>query len=141
MQKRKKRPSLKREKEKTWKAFSIYIKTRDCIRTTGDPTKGSCITCNRTFDFKKLQAGHAIGGRNNAVLFDEEIVYAQCIGDNIYKGGAYPEYSLILIRKHGDKWFEEKLKLKSKTVKYTIDDLIEIRRCYEEKTRQLLLKI
>lgn len=71
--------SLKREKAKTWKAFSIYIRTRDCIRTTGDPTKGSCITCNKPFDFKNLQAGHAIGGRNNSVLFDEEIVYGQCL--------------------------------------------------------------
>jgi hypothetical protein len=137
----KNKPSLKREKEKTWKAFSTYIRTRDCIRTTGDPTKGSCITCNKPFSFKDLQAGHAIGGRNNAVLFDEEIVYAQCIGDNVYKGGAYPEYALILIRKHGDKWFEEKLKLKSKAVKYTIDDLVKLREHYEEKTRQLLLNI
>ena len=137
----KNKPSLKREKEKTWKAFSIYIKTRDCIRTTGDPTKGSCITCNRTFDFKKLQAGHAIGGRNNAVLFDEEIVYGQCYSCNVGKKGAYAEYALILIRKHGDKWFEDKLKLKSKTVKYSIDDLVKLREHYEEKTRQLLLKI
>lgn len=137
----KSKPSLKREKEKTWKAFSIYIRTRDCIRTTGDPTKGSCITCNKLFDFKNLQAGHAIGGRNNAVLFDEEIVYAQCIIDNIYKGGAYAEYALVLIRKHGDKWFEDKLKSKtSKTVKYTIDDLVKLREYYKEKTRQLLLK-
>lgn len=68
------------------------------------------------------------------------LAHHNCYGCNVGKKGAYAEYALILIRKHGDKWFEEKLKLKSKTVKYTVDDLIKLREHYEDKTRQLLLK-
>ena len=49
-------------KNKAWKVFSIYIRTRDCLATTKTAENGKCVTCNRVFPFEELQAGHAIGG-------------------------------------------------------------------------------
>lgn len=77
--KKKKKSERAIAKDKAWDSFSIYIRTRDCLRFTGDPTQGKCITCNKPFDFKHLQAGHFINGRGNAVLFDERLVYSQCL--------------------------------------------------------------
>jgi len=66
-------------KEACWKAFSKYIRTRDCIRFGNSLTDGMCVTCKRTYPFKKLQAGHFIQGRGNSVLLDERLVYSQCL--------------------------------------------------------------
>lgn len=69
----------KTPKKKAWDAFSRYIRTRDCLKSTGDRNRGACVTCGRVFDFKKLQAGHFIPGRVNSILFDEQCVHAQCL--------------------------------------------------------------
>lgn len=70
------------QKDKTWEAFSIYIRLRDadkdgfCI----------CISCRKMFHWEDMQAGHLIPSRSNNILFDEEIVYAQCPEDNLNQG-------------------------------------------------------
>lgn len=75
--KRKKSTPRALAKKKAWEAFSLYIRTRDCIRFTGDPEQGMCVTCKSFKPRKELQAGHFVGGRGNAVLFDERLVYSQ----------------------------------------------------------------
>ena len=70
-------------KERAWKAFSDWVRLRDCLATTGTRDYGICITCSERGDpswkpYKELQAGHAVGGRGNAVLFHEQLVNAQC---------------------------------------------------------------
>jgi hypothetical protein len=62
------------KKAAAWKAFSIYIRTRDCIKTTGDIEYGKCYTCGKIFPFSELDAGHGIGSRRNSILFDDSIV-------------------------------------------------------------------
>ncbi len=136
-----KRSSKKRAKDSAWSSFSRYIRLRDCIATTGDYTKGFCITCSREYPFKKLQAGHLIGGRNNAVLFDEEIVNAQCIICNVYKGGNYVRYAIVMTNRHSVEWVENKLKASNETIKYTEDDYKEIREKYDKKSEHLLSEI
>lgn len=98
-------------KAKVWKIFSLYIRTRDCIATTGFSDQGKCVTCGKFFPIKELQAGHAIGGRNNSILFDEQLVNAQCRGCNGYGNGRYADYSLWFIKKYGEKKWEEKVAL------------------------------
>ena len=51
----------KKQKKKTWDAFSKYIRTRDCIEYLKshpeiNELKCPCVTCNRVYEFKKLQA-------------------------------------------------------------------------------------
>lgn len=140
-----KKPQIKRSKakERAWKAFSDYIRLRDCLETTGSREYGICITCSERGDntfkpYKDLQAGHAVGGRGNAVLFHEQLVNAQCGYCNrkppMGLGGDYGNYAITLIKRYGLEQVEEWQKLRHDTsVKYSIADLLEIEQKYKEK--------
>ncbi len=129
-------------KEKAWKAFSRYIRTRDCLRFTDTTTEGQCVTCNRFYPFERLQAGHFIPGRGNTVLFNEDVVYSQCAGCNLNpprgKGGNYIEYFLFMEREWGREKLDEFVALKHDTKIYKIHDFIAIKELYENKTQELL---
>ncbi len=99
----------KAQRKRAWEAFSQYIRLRDCIATTGTKTEGVCITCGCRFPFGELQAGHALAGRNNSILLDEELVSAQCGGCNGYKGGELGIYSVRFIERYGLKKWQEKV--------------------------------
>jgi hypothetical protein len=137
-----KRSARQIAKDKAWDQFSIYIRTRDCLRFSGNPFDGKCVTCWRDYPFKKLQAGHFIQGRGNAVLFDERLVYTQCVGCNgnppFGKGGNYVEYFLFMEREWGREKIDEFVALKHQTKIYKIHDFIELREQFKQKTLDLL---
>ena len=142
--KKKKKEKTPRQiaKEDAWATFSIFIKTRDCIRFTGDSKEGMCVTCQKPFPFSKLQSGHFISGRGNAVLFDETCVYTQCSQCNINppfgKGGNYVEYFVFMEQEWGREYIDVLRKKKGTTVKYKLADFIAIKELYEKKTQELL---
>ena len=125
-------------KKKAWTWFSKYIRTRDCIETTGTPDYGICCTCGKQFPFNKLQAGHFVPGRTNALLFREKGCHAQCIGDNMYKGGAWVEYERFMLEKYGPEITEEEKLTKYKTISYSEQDYKDIAAEYKRKTEELL---
>ena len=129
--------SKTKAKEKAWKEFSRYIRLRDCLRTTFTLDEASCVTCNRLFDFKQLQAGHFIPGRNNAVLFSEKGVHAQCFGCNMGKGGAYHDYWLAMERMYGRKEIDKQLRDRHKNIIYKEDDYLKIAAKYKKKADKL----
>lgn len=137
-----KRTDRQKAKDRAWEAFSIYIRTRDCLRFTGDPEEGMCITCKRFYPFKKLQAGHFISGRGNAVLFDERLVYSQCVGCNgnppYGKGGNYVEYFRFMLDEVGLEKIDEFRQLKNTTKQYKTHDFEQIELLYKEKVRNLI---
>ena len=140
--KKSKKTDRQKAKEKAWEAFSVFIRTRDCIRFTGDPTQGKCVTCKALKPFKELQAGHFVGGRGNAVLFNEQIVYSQCGYCNqkppMGLGGNYAAYTLWMMDEGYDReQIEELLNLRHQTKVYKIHDFIELKELYEEKTKRL----
>ena len=144
MVKRRKSPitPIKRAKNKAWTEFSKYIRTRDCLRFTGTPDEGICVTCGREFPFKELQAGHFVGGRTNALLFDEEIVYSQCARCNLYLKGNYQAYTLFMLREYRkhpnpEAIIEGFLARKNLTLKLTEQDFLEIAEKYKRKTNEL----
>lgn len=102
MAKRKRRKS-KAEWTKTdwvnwaWKKFSLYIRVRDCLRTTGTTMFGCCVTCGRKYPIGKLQAGHFIPGRTDAILFAETQVYAQCYRCNCKLQGMWHMYYQFML--------------------------------------------
>lgn len=129
--------TLTKAKKKAWDAFSVYIRTRDCIRFRNSLDEGICVTCNRVYPFKSLQAGHFIGGRTNALLFDERIVYTQCYSCNIGGGGSYVEYFIFMEREWGREMIDEFRRLKFKTVKFKIYQLLEMVDEFNTRTNQL----
>ncbi|MDB5422574.1 MAG: Bacteriophage Lambda NinG protein [Brevundimonas sp.] len=143
---RKKKTPRASAKTKAWDAFSLYIRTRDCIRFTGDPEQGICVTCKTPKPKKELQAGHFVGGRGNAVLFNEQIVYSQCGYCNqkppMCLGGNYALYTLSMFDEGYTRVeIEAFLALKNTTKQYKLNDFIEIRAKYETKTKGLLSRV
>jgi len=100
-------------KGKAWKAFSDYIRLRDCLKTTRTPDKCVCVTCKGIFFYNYIQAGHAIAGRNNSILLHPDIVHGQCKGCNMT--GEYARYSIFMIKTYGQKKWEEFVILSKQT--------------------------
>ena len=132
-------------KQKAWVMFSKYIRLRDCLETTDDPEWGNCVTCGRRFNFKKLQAGHFLGGRRNANLFDERGVHAQCQGCNLWGGGQHTKYHAYMEKKYGNEVINELVRQDNKYKKYIEADYIELyqkyKQAYEELVQQARLSI
>jgi hypothetical protein len=70
-----KKKSIKTLKKKAWKAFSEYIRRK----YSGSGGLVKCVTCNKIDHWKSMHAGHYVDGRNNTVLFDERLVWPQCL--------------------------------------------------------------
>ena len=83
-------------KRRAWNRFAEYIRVRDCIKTTGCPFVGRCVTCGKRFHIRALQAGHCFPGRKNGRLFDERLVNAQCVLCNERHHGRRKEYRAVM---------------------------------------------
>jgi hypothetical protein len=131
----KRQPSLRSLKKKVWRAFSLWI------RSKGADEGGTeyCFTCSTPHHWKELHAGHAIPGRTNAVLFDEDIVKPQCPRCNIFGSGQYHIFATKLIKEHGMDWWENKLIGAKKPVKYTRADLEELLAEFDRKVCELAM--
>lgn len=133
---------LKKQKKKTWKAFSAYIRTRDCLAYMKEHPElnelmGECITCKRVYEYKKLQAGHFVSGRTNAVLFDERGVHAQCYGCNVGKSGEAIKYYPIMLERYGQSVVDELINQRNQSVKFTVENLKELELLYKNKLNDL----
>ena len=124
-----KKPSLKSLKAKLWKIFSEYVR-RKYTDTEG---YARCYTSGVLRHWKDLQCGHAIGGRHNAVLFDEEICRPQSVAENVFKRGNYPVFTTKLIKENGMEWWERKLERSNQIVKFTRVDIEEMIGQYQQK--------
>lgn len=125
----KKKPTLRNLKAKCWKLFSEYIRRKDA----DEGGTVHCYTCRRPIFWKEAHAGHFVPGRTNAVLFNEDVVRPQCVGCNIFRGGAYHDYTLRMLDEVGREKVDELLALKHKTVKFTRADIEELIASYKEK--------
>lgn len=135
-----------KQKDKAWKAFSDWVRKSECLASTGTFERGICVTCNIAgrpdeLPYEKLQAGHAVGGRGNAVLFHEEIVHIQCQQCNRQGNGGlagdYGNYMTYLVRKYGLEHAESLQRLKNTYKEITYDDLVDIEKKYRDKLEHL----
>ncbi len=134
----KKKKTLTSLKKKVWEVFSPYIRTRDCLKTTGCASFGLCITCGKRYHFKLLQAGHLIPGRHNANLFNERGCHAQCYNCNINLRGNTLEYRRKVIEMYGEGADEEIEEHARQYKKFTIIDLEELVLYYKEKLKEVI---
>lgn len=113
-------------KKKAWSVVSRYV------RITSADADGNCqcYTCEKVYPWKKMQAGHGIGGRNNAVLFDLRLIRPQCVGCNIFARGRYQVFIPRLITELGAKVFMKMAEDANRIVKYTDEDYKNIIKKY-----------
>ena len=135
MRKRKISRSLKKVKKQTWDVFSIFIRTRDCLKTTGTIEYGLCFTCRKRYHFNDLQAGHFVAGRGNSVLFDELGVNAQCKRCNVFLHGDPLIYRRRLVELYGEGMVQMLEDKKYKTKRYSIAELDLLTIHYQEETK------
>lgn len=114
-------------KKKAWAEFSRYIRLKNADKN-GMVT---CYTCPTQKHWKEMQAGHGIGGRNNAVLFLEEVVRPQCIGCNMYANGRYAVFTRRLIDELGMKEYDRIVSLSNVPVQYKAFQYQEIYEKYK----------
>ena len=122
-----------------WDAFAQWVKVDGCIKTTAYPFVGECITCLKRFHVRSLEAGHAKGGRNNAILFHEALTNPQCTICNQTFHGRYKRYKKHLLMEFGSKqvdvWFAEA----NKIIHNRDMDYESIKLKYRAKTKKLLI--
>ena len=111
----------KKAKEKAWATFSKYIRLKSS--RNGYAT---CYTCGIVKHWKELQAGHGIGGRNNSVLFLEEIVKPQCVGCNVFGRGKYAVFTRKLIDELGLEEYDRIVTESNQVRKYSEMELKEM---------------
>lgn len=134
---KRKRVTVSSLKKKAWPLFSEYIRTRDCLLTTGCASFGLCITCGKRYHYKLLQAGHFISGRHNANLFLERGTHAQCYNCNINLRGNTLEYRRKIIEIYGEGADLELEEEARQIKKFTIPELEELMSYYKEKIKTL----
>jgi len=120
-----KKRSISKLKKDLWKLFSMYIRKRDCLKTTGCSSWGLCITCGKRYHFKLLQAGHFIAGRNNSILFNEEATHAQCYNCNINLRGNTLIYRKKIIDLYGEGYDETLEQIGSRLLQFKDYELID----------------
>jgi len=124
-------------KKHLWPIFSLFIRVRDCLRTTGCSSWGLCVSCGKRYHIKLLQAGHFIPGRHNANLFYERGCHAQCYNCNINLKGNTLAYMDALIKLYEEGIIEE-LRANDKTIKqFTIQELQDKKEYYKKQLKEL----
>lgn len=97
--------TAKQLKKIAWDETSLYVRQRHA-----DPHTGlvACYTCGVVMHWKEGDAGHAIPGRHNKVLFDLTILRFQCKHCNGPKSGMQYTFGKKLNQENGEDWFEQK---------------------------------
>ena len=124
---------LSTAKKRAWSAVSKYV--RHLYSTDGIC---ACYTCGMSKPVKDMQAGHAIQGRGNSILFEIDGIRPQCPGCNMWQGGRLDIFIPRLMDEIGRQRYDELLALKAKPKKYTVEDLLNIESEYKEKLNGLL---
>lgn len=133
----KKKSEYKKLKDKVWEVFSYFIRLRDCLFTTGTKTEGRCISCDKLCDFSHLQAGHYVPGRTNNILFDEEIVHAQCSYCNNVLEGNHHNYRKAILDLYGNGYDEVLQQRRYIYKKFTMSELKELLETYKQEIKAL----
>lgn len=123
--------------EKTaWRHFSKYIRTRDCLETTGNLDVGRCFTCGAYKPIQELDAGHFIKSTHKMIKFDPRNVHSQCTKCNHFMGGNEGEYYPRMVKRYGQKVVDELMSKKG--IPNLNMDFDEIGKLYREKYKELV---
>lgn len=112
----KKPRTLTQLKKELWDLYSRSIRLESADR------EGfcECYTCGERRPWKLMHAGHGIGGRGNAVLFERRIIRVQCPQCNLKMpwalAGNYQVFIPKLIKEIGEKVYTD-IELASRQIK------------------------
>lgn len=128
---------FKTAKAKAWKAFSWFIRLRDCVRTTGTLEEGQCFTCGQRLPISELEAGHLFPGRKGENLWDERGVHAQCMRCNRILNGNQEIYERRMIEQYSRAVVDELRALVHIPTDFSAADYVEMADAYKLKAASL----
>lgn len=129
--------SVSKEKKKTWAVFSKYIRLRDAVRTTGTLAEAKCVSCQKKYPIKSLQAGHFVSRTHTSVMFDEQNVHAQCVGCNMFKQGNFAGYLEEMRRLYGETVIDRILSTRFEIKRFKASELLEMKEMYKQKIKEM----
>ncbi len=132
----KKKQTLASLKRRVWRLFSVYIRRRDCLRTTGSLEYAECISCGNTKSYSELDAGHFVPKHANN-YFSERGVNAQCRHCNSFLHGNQLGYRRGLLLLYGEEVVSELETENQPIKKFTIGELEELEAELKDKIKQL----
>lgn len=119
-------------------AFSHYIRTRDCLRTTGSIEYGRCFTCGNAVRYADSQCGHYIKRRCKRLRFEPRNAHLQCENCNEYKDGNVKVYEVNVVALYGADILTEFYNMRFFDAKtYSAVDLAEIEQKFKWMRKQL----
>ena len=127
-----KKPTKTRAKQRAWGAVSKYVRLHHSRH--GNCT---CFTCGVSKPVSDMQAGHAIQGRGNSILFETDGIRPQCASCNVWQGGRLDVFIPRLIDEIGRERYDELLALKGQPKTYTVDELLDIEVKYKQKIKEI----
>lgn len=121
-------------KKKAWKALSEYVR----FKASDYRGYAKCVTCGTIKHWKELDAGHFIAkGKGLSVYFEEENCHPQCTYCNRHLSGNLIEYTRYMIDMYGIEGVDRLRDLAKQTVKYTLQDYLDIEKEFKERLKAL----
>jgi hypothetical protein len=124
-----KKPTRSKLVKKLDVVFSQYIR----LSNADNNGYCICITCNKKFFWKEIQAGHFMSRKHYSTRWDERNVKPQCVACNVYRAGEQYKYSLYLGNNLSKKLLEQSRELR----KFTNIELEEMIADYGERVKKL----
>lgn len=93
----------------------------------------TCVTCNKTFHWKEIQAGHFMSRKHYSTRWDERNVKTQCVACNVYRAGEQYKYSLFLGSEVANVLYLQSKEI----VKFTNYELEDMINDYSEKLKKI----
>jgi len=129
MPKTAKKPTRSKLVKKLDTVFSQYIR-RSNADNNGYCT---CVTCNKTFHWKEIQAGHFMSRKHYSIRWDERNVKPQCVACNVYRAGEQYKYSIFLGSEVANVLYLQSKEI----VKFTNYELEDMINDYSDKLKKL----
>ncbi len=126
---KRKKPSRSKLVKKLDIVFSQWVR----LSNADNNGNCTCVTCNKSFFWKEIQAGHFISRKHYSTRWDERNVLPQCVGCNVFKYGEQYKYSIFL-----GTIVAKELYLKSKEiVKFSNNEIDEMIKDYSDRLKRL----
>ena len=121
MPKTAKKPTRSKLIKKLDVVFSKYVRLSNADKN-GFCT---CVTCNRKYHWKEIQAGHFMSRKHYATRWNEDNVKPQCVSCNLYMQGQQYKYSIFLGSELANDLYlksREVVKFSTADIEHMIDD-------------------
>ena len=128
MEKKQKKISRSSLVKKLDTEFSIYIRKRYAKNDIS-----TCVTCNKSDQWNKLQCGHFQSRKHYSTRWDEVNCQVQCYSCNVMRYGEQYKFGLFLNSKYGNMTAENLLRISKQSVKIKDFELVEMIEYYKIK--------